>query len=77
MTTSILGHAQREPAPVVIVGSATRDVIYRHDQTISQIGGTVWYAGLTFVKLGFDVRVVTRLAEADRGIGQARAMRGR
>ena len=76
MTTSILGHAQREPAPVVIVGSATRDVIHRHDQTVSQIGGTVWYAGLTFVKLGFDVRVVTRLAEADRGIGQALATMG-
>jgi sugar/nucleoside kinase (ribokinase family) len=38
---------------------------------VARIGGTVWHAGLTLSRLGFPVRVVTRLAEAEREIAAA------
>ncbi|MDP6708508.1 MAG: PfkB family carbohydrate kinase [Alphaproteobacteria bacterium] len=70
------GSGEASPVPVVIAGSVTRDLVHRQGRTTAQIGGTVWYAGLTLSRLGFPVRAVTRLAAGDSEIAAALAEAG-
>lgn len=56
---------------VTICGSVSCDVVHRHGRATRQIGGTVWFAGVTLAALGIRVRVLTRLGTADRGVARA------
>ncbi|QXD15512.1 hypothetical protein GQ464_000750 [Rhodocaloribacter litoris] len=52
---------------VVVIGSATIDRVEQAGHATVRPGGVVTYAGHTFRLHGLDVRVVARIAPADRG----------
>ena len=56
---------------IIVLGSITRDRIRTQRSFVEQIGGAVWYAGVTFAKLGLKVRAVTGFASSDHVIGDA------
>ncbi len=51
---------------VCVLGHLTRDRIRIADRPRRSLpGGTVWYAGIAYARLGFDTAVVTKLGAAD------------
>lgn len=65
----ILGAMKSKHA--VVVGSLTRDRIEVSGKIYWRVGGVVWHAGTTLVRLGFRTRAVTRTAADDEGLVEA------
>jgi 1D-myo-inositol 3-kinase len=57
----------RRTKRVLVVGSITRDTNIFDGVAEHTYGGTALYAARTYAEFGIDVRLVTRLAAADRG----------